>query len=195
MSPTSLKIALKQIQFGKGQDFARCFQIERYLAKRMLEIKTDFYEGVKAKLVEKRPAKWMPSWEEMGAMTPEVVNKFFFTIPAGERRELKLLNNTTYYNYPHRTLSGLPTYNDISRVVYGQGQIKRHAPPKTKAELLEWFETYWGGYDETVLNGRTENNIDHGYGRGKTGLREKVITLMDKYVEETELGLVCRIPQ
>ena len=97
MSPTSLKVSLKQIQVGRRKTFAECFQLERWLAKRFLvilictltvwitsshgleqEIKTDFHEGVKAKLVEKRAPQWLPSWNDKGTITPALLDSFFF---------------------------------------------------------------------------------------------------------------------
>ncbi|OQV22370.1 3-hydroxyisobutyryl-CoA hydrolase, mitochondrial [Hypsibius exemplaris] len=61
MSPTSLKIVHRQIQLGKSKDLAECLKMELRVALRLLR-QNDFYEGVRAKLVDKdnKPA-WKPS--------------------------------------------------------------------------------------------------------------------------------------
>ncbi|KAJ3057132.1 hypothetical protein HK097_000060 [Rhizophlyctis rosea] len=125
MSPTSLKVSLRQIQIGRRKTFAECFQLERWLAKRLLEIKTDFHEGVKAKLVEKREPAWLPSWDDKGNITPALLDSFFFDEKKmrADKDHPELSNRTTFYEYPHRTLSGLPTRMDITNVVYGNADI------------------------------------------------------------------------
>jgi 3-hydroxyisobutyryl-CoA hydrolase len=78
----------------------------------------DFLEGVGAKLIEKREPVWSPTLQESSILTPSVIDeKFFGKKP--DTPDLKLYNKFTYYDYPHRTLSGLPTDRDIRRVVAG----------------------------------------------------------------------------
>ena len=78
----------------------------------------DFLEGTAAKLIEKREPKWNPSIENHHSLTKEIVEGIYFT-KKDSRKELNLYNKLTYYDYPHRTLSGLPTDRDLNRIVRG----------------------------------------------------------------------------
>ena len=60
MSPTSLHIALRQMRYGGGQDFAECMNMEYRIVSRVLD-GDDFYEGVRAQIVDKdRNPVWKP---------------------------------------------------------------------------------------------------------------------------------------
>jgi len=58
-SPTSLKIALAQMQRGPALDFAECMRTEFRIVSRVVR-GHDFYEGVRAVIVDKDQA---PQWE------------------------------------------------------------------------------------------------------------------------------------
>ena len=59
-SPTSLKIALRQMRLGKNADFDECLRIEFRIVTR-IEKGVDFYEGVRAVIIDKDNApKWRP---------------------------------------------------------------------------------------------------------------------------------------
>jgi enoyl-CoA hydratase len=61
MSPTSLKIALKQIRRGAKMSFAEVMTMEYRLSQACLS-RADFYEGVRAALIDKdRQPKWQPA--------------------------------------------------------------------------------------------------------------------------------------
>uniref|UniRef100_A0A6B2L847 3-hydroxyisobutyryl-CoA hydrolase n=1 Tax=Arcella intermedia TaxID=1963864 RepID=A0A6B2L847_9EUKA len=61
MSPTSLKVTLKLMQIGKSLSFAECLNLEYHLSQVFMKNK-DFYEGVRAQLIDKdRKPKWNPS--------------------------------------------------------------------------------------------------------------------------------------
>jgi enoyl-CoA hydratase len=61
MSPTSLKIALKQIRQGAKMGFAEVMTMEYRLSQACLS-RPDFYEGVRAALIDKdRQPKWQPA--------------------------------------------------------------------------------------------------------------------------------------
>ncbi|XP_074652152.1 3-hydroxyisobutyryl-CoA hydrolase, mitochondrial-like isoform X2 [Tubulanus polymorphus] len=86
MSPTSMKVALREIQEGADLDMQDCFEMEYRLSQRFCEDK-DFYEGVRAVLVDKDNApKWEPSNVE--EVTDEHVDWYFSQLP--EHRELRL---------------------------------------------------------------------------------------------------------
>lgn len=74
-SPTSLKVTLRQMREGVALDFDHCLQMEYRLVQRFLHHK-DFYEGVRAQLMDKdRQPQWQPaSLEEVQDM---VVDSFF----------------------------------------------------------------------------------------------------------------------
>jgi len=59
-SPTSLKIALRQMQVGADADFAETMRTEYRIVHRVLE-GDDLYEGIRAQIVDKdRDPKWSP---------------------------------------------------------------------------------------------------------------------------------------
>ncbi len=60
MSPTSLKIALKQIRMGAGMPFAQVMTMEYRLSQACMK-RPDFYEGIRAALIDKdRKPQWKP---------------------------------------------------------------------------------------------------------------------------------------
>lgn len=184
-SPISLKVTLEQLRRGAKLDFASCFRMEYNMVNRFLVTK-DFSEGVTAKLIEKRN----PKWESMDSATSEEVNKFFI-----DKKKLNLYNRLSFYDYPHKTLSGLPTDKDIRRIVMGEGSLQANAIPKNRQEVLNWVLEHWGAYS---VNSIAEYNIpsrislDGGSRRGKVGLLEKVQSILERRTEETASGLVWK---
>jgi enoyl-CoA hydratase/carnithine racemase len=80
-SPTSLKVAFRQIREGRGRSMADCMNMEFRILNRMLA-GHDFYEGIRAVVIDKdnQPA-WRPATlEEVSA---EAVDAYF--APLGER--------------------------------------------------------------------------------------------------------------
>jgi enoyl-CoA hydratase len=60
-SPLSLKLALAQVRRGKHWDFAMCMRAEFRIVSRIVE-GHDFYEGVRAVIVDKDNApRWRPA--------------------------------------------------------------------------------------------------------------------------------------
>jgi enoyl-CoA hydratase len=61
MSPTSLKVALRQLRRGAGLDFDEAMRMEFRLSQACMR-GDDFYEGIRAVLVDKdRSAQWRPA--------------------------------------------------------------------------------------------------------------------------------------
>jgi enoyl-CoA hydratase/carnithine racemase len=74
-SPVSLKVTLKELQYGSQMDFNDCLQMEFRIANRFLEAH-DFYEGIRAAIIDKdQNPTWQPNTLE--AITPETVKEFF----------------------------------------------------------------------------------------------------------------------
>ncbi|RIB09845.1 3-hydroxyisobutyryl-coenzyme A hydrolase [Gigaspora rosea] len=124
MSPTSLKVALKQLRKGKNMVITDCFKMEYRLAQKFLK-KSDFARGVNHLLVnkEKTPPKWDPPSLE------EVTDIEFYFDPHGTQ-ELELLNIRSFENYPFSRFS-LPSEEEIRRVVTGENM--------SKEDIVEFF--------------------------------------------------------
>lgn len=79
MSPTSLKVTLRQLQLGKNMNLRECLQMEFRLAAHHV-IDSDFKEGVRALLIDKdQKPQWNPKTIE--DVNQEMVNKFFLPLP------------------------------------------------------------------------------------------------------------------
>ena len=60
-SPLSLKLALAQIRHGKASDFDTCMRTEMRIVSRIIH-GHDFYEGVRAVIVDKdNKPRWQPA--------------------------------------------------------------------------------------------------------------------------------------
>ena len=74
-SPTSVAVAFRQIADGRSLNLDDCMRMEYRIANRMLE-GHDFYEGVRAVLIDKDGA---PAWNpaSLDEVKPEQVNAYF----------------------------------------------------------------------------------------------------------------------
>ena len=85
-SPTSTRIAFRQIRTGRHLDFEDCMRLEFRLA-RFCMTHPDFYEGVRAVIIDKDNApRWQPA--TLAEATEEFVAPAFAPLPEGE--ELRL---------------------------------------------------------------------------------------------------------
>jgi enoyl-CoA hydratase len=74
-SPTSLRIALEQMRRGNNWTFEECMQAEFRIVSRVL-YGHDFYEGVRAVIVDKDNApRWKPA--TLAEVSDETVGAFF----------------------------------------------------------------------------------------------------------------------
>jgi enoyl-CoA hydratase len=74
-SPTSLKIALAQVRRGRDWSFEQCMQAEMRIVSRVVE-DHDFYEGVRAVIVDKDNApRWRPA--SLAEVTDAEVERHF----------------------------------------------------------------------------------------------------------------------
>ncbi|MGU3398521.1 enoyl-CoA hydratase/isomerase family protein [Brucellaceae bacterium D45D] len=77
-SPTSVAIAFRQIAEGRALDLDDCMRMEYRIANRMLE-NHDFYEGVRAALIDKDGApNWQPATHD--AVRPEQIDTYFASL-------------------------------------------------------------------------------------------------------------------
>ena len=81
-SPTSLAVALRQMQVGGAMEIAQAMRTEFRIVSRLCRGK-DFYEGVRATIVDKdqKPA-WSP--DAIEAVTPEMVEAHFAPLGADD---------------------------------------------------------------------------------------------------------------
>ncbi|KAL1506405.1 hypothetical protein ABEB36_005775 [Hypothenemus hampei] len=85
MSPTSLKITMKELELGEQLNLNACLQMEYRMAVNCID-GHDFKEGVRALLIDKdQNPKWNPP--DLKGVTEEIVNKYFEKLP--EAQELK----------------------------------------------------------------------------------------------------------
>lgn len=78
MSPTSLKITLRQLQEGGTLSLADCLKMEYRLTQRCME-DNDFYEGIRAVLVDKdNSPKWNPS--SLAGVSKQKVDSYFASL-------------------------------------------------------------------------------------------------------------------
>ncbi|CAL7937470.1 unnamed protein product [Xylocopa violacea] len=86
-SPTSLKVTMSAIQKGSTLNLADCLKMEYRLACAALSQSSDFYEGVRALLIDKdQNPKWNPG--SLKEVTDNYVNQRFAELPP--EKELQL---------------------------------------------------------------------------------------------------------
>jgi 3-hydroxyisobutyryl-CoA hydrolase len=87
MSPTSMKVTHRQVKEGRYRSFEECLMIEYRLSQRFIEGK-DFYEGVRAVLVERdNKPQWSP--QTLAEVTPEIVDSYFAPLENDEELIVK----------------------------------------------------------------------------------------------------------
>ncbi len=83
-SPTSLKLVYREMREGKKRSFDDCMRMEYRMANRVLS-GHDFYEGVRAAIIEKDNApRWRPA--ALAEVTDETVDAHFATLGEMELR-------------------------------------------------------------------------------------------------------------
>ncbi|EGG22999.1 enoyl-CoA hydratase/isomerase domain-containing protein [Cavenderia fasciculata] len=85
-SPTSVKIAFRQVKVGSSMTLEQVFTMEYRIAIRCLE-SPDFFEGVRAVVVDKdHKPKWNPSTLEQ--VTDDQIDRYFSPLPLGQELQL-----------------------------------------------------------------------------------------------------------
>jgi enoyl-CoA hydratase len=81
-SPLSLKLALAQVRHGQSYDFATCMRTEFRIVSRVIQ-DHDFYEGVRAVIVDKdNKPRWQPS--TLAAVSAAEVERHFAPLAGGD---------------------------------------------------------------------------------------------------------------
>ena len=81
-SPTSLKVAVRQIRAGAGLDFAQAMRLEYRLSQRFCAAH-DFREGVRAAIIEKdQTPRWQPA--ALADVSDADVDAYFAPLPDGD---------------------------------------------------------------------------------------------------------------
>jgi enoyl-CoA hydratase len=81
-SPTSLKIACRQLREGKHLDFDACMRMEWRIVNRVIRGR-DFYEGTRAAVIDKdQKPRWNPP--QLAAVTAAEVAAYFAPLPGAE---------------------------------------------------------------------------------------------------------------
>ena len=90
-SPLACKITFKQIRTGAGLSFDECMRLEWRMASRIAK-GGDFYEGVRALLVDKDNApRWQP--DKLSDVSDAMVEAFFAPLPGDELDTSDILGN------------------------------------------------------------------------------------------------------
>jgi enoyl-CoA hydratase len=77
-SPTSLKITFKQLQLGKQMTFDECMDLEYRLAQHFLK-SHDFYEGVRAAIIDKdQQPNWQP--QHLNDVSTKEIEAYFLPL-------------------------------------------------------------------------------------------------------------------
>ena len=81
-SPTSLKLALAQVRRGAAWDFETCMRAEFRIVSRVIH-GSDFYEGVRAVIVDKdNQPRWNPA--TLAGVSEAEVERHFAPLPGGD---------------------------------------------------------------------------------------------------------------
>ncbi|ROW09086.1 hypothetical protein VMCG_02953 [Cytospora schulzeri] len=123
-SPTSVHVALKQMQKGRQWSIADTFKREHQIAAKFMR-HNDFKEGVDALLIRKtKDPKWEPASLEDIKEEDKITQPFFDISPTVA--PLKLLTDGDYQKYPWGRY-GIPSEDDVARLAkekdYTRNQI------------------------------------------------------------------------
>lgn len=86
-SPTSMKVTHRLLREHATKTFEESLRMEYRIAQRFMRNKSDFFEGIRAVLIDRNdpPARWAPS--SLEEVTDEMVDEFFAPLPEGNELE------------------------------------------------------------------------------------------------------------
>lgn len=116
-SPTSVHVALRQMQVGREWDIVETFQREHQIAARFMQ-HHDFVEGVTAQLGKpRRTPVWQPASLEAVPEDGSISEPFFQTGGPGMPQQLSpMVTRETYSEYPHAYV-GNPSETEVELFV------------------------------------------------------------------------------
>ncbi|KAI9874571.1 MAG: hypothetical protein M1830_009601 [Pleopsidium flavum] len=122
-SPTSVKVALRQMRLGRSWTIAETFQREYHIAAKFMQ-HPDFVEGVSARLIRKPPTT--PVWNPRTLETTEdaVTEEFFRVEGEGRLPLFRQGRAADYEEYPHAWI-GLPREREVETFVRDGGRSKK----------------------------------------------------------------------
>ena len=125
-SPTSLRIALRQMQLGREWSITETFQREYDLAGKIMRLR-DFSEGVTIRLLSKTAPgerKMEPRWKpsSLEGVKDETISAIFEPVAGEEKLQLIKTGVEDYKQYPYNM--GMPRDTEVEEVVCqgGKGQ-------------------------------------------------------------------------
>ncbi|KAI9790720.1 MAG: hypothetical protein M1816_004861 [Peltula sp. TS41687] len=163
-SPTSIRVALRQMHLGSRWTIREAFEREHFMATKFLS-HPDFTEGVTAVLITKQgKATWQP---------PPKSTDDFIDVEEGTQR-LQLFSPVDYASYPYAWI-GLPSEREIEKVV----RVGYELPTVRKALGIK------DGDDrpEGLSRARVVRYFDETK-RGKQGVVEKVREVLERKTRE-----------
>ncbi|KAJ3129365.1 hypothetical protein HK101_005238 [Irineochytrium annulatum] len=158
--PSVLEVTLEAVRRGRKLDLASCLRMERLAALRLLSTQ-DVRASLAAAVSGGPQPKWEPTLEDHmnkhGKKRKDFVSLFFN--PPSEVESQRLLDTApppdlkvlqrTYTEYPHRTVTGLPTEEDVRKVVtgeaWGSGELAL-----TERDAVTFLRDIWGGFLDPV---------------------------------------------
>lgn len=159
-SPTSVHVALKQMQKSKEEQWsiAKTFKREHQIAAKFMR-HPDFIEGVSAQLIRKdRQPVWQPASLEDIRQEDEIAEPFFELSP--ETEPLRLLTEEDYPEYPWRRF-GLPSEEEVEFVVRSKNYTPNQVVNTFAAQRLGKQGVREVVADIVERNTRLKPNSDH----------------------------------
>lgn len=133
-SPTSLRVALRNLRDGRYWSIAETFQREYYQAAQFMK-SPEFVEGVSAKLIRKE--KGRPNWNPRTIEeSDDTVVEQFVKVAEGAERLPLLQTAVDYKQYPFPSI-GLPSEDVVRKVIAGG--------KKTRTDIYAELERMYNG--------------------------------------------------
>ena len=126
-SPTSLRVAVRQMHSGRSWNINQTFEHEYSLAGKFMS-HPDFTEGVSARLIRKPPTTpiWKPA--RLEDVSDSEINRMFEPTPGEEKLQLVHTGRDGYKEYPYQM--GLPREEDMESLIRQggkkRGQVLQH---------------------------------------------------------------------
>ena len=137
-SPTSLRVACRQMQIGTRWSIGESFQREHVLASKLMG-QPDFEEGVSAQLIDKprRTPQWraIPEDDDMTETVDEM-----FNVTGYQRLPLVSTNVDNYRTYPFASITGLPREEDVESIVKDPRPVLNKAKQVTKTKGIRMYD-------------------------------------------------------